>query len=191
MSSACIRLSIRATPHRFLCVEEFGKDAQLLRSWLQHVAVFSSYFYLLLGQRVPQDWAAQSLFFLLCLLTTRTSWMVNSVADLQFMNRCVLQVSALLEELGMVVTPDKSAIIVGWRGHAARQWIHTHLRRVQDREVLDLGLHGKPLLIPKVTQMTYLGVIMSYGPGEKQTRSPRLEVAALTRQQLQKKPSLV
>ena len=147
-------------------------------------AVFSSYFYRLLCQRVPASWAAQ--FITLFADDSHLSWEVRSVADLQFMHRCVLQVFSLLEELGMRVNPEKSAIVVGLRGHAGRQWVRKHLRRVQGREVLDLGLPGKPLLIPKVQQMTYLGVVVSYGSFEKQTLAHRLKVAAMNRQRLQK-----
>ena len=86
----------------------------------------------------------------------------------------------------MRVNPDKSAIVIGLRGHAGRQWVRKHLRRVQGREVLDLGIPGKPLLIPKVQQMTYLGVVVSYGSFEKQTLAHRLKVAAMNRQRLQK-----
>ena len=94
------------------------------------------------------------------------AWLVHSIQDLVFMNQCVQQAFKLFAELGMTVNPDKSAIIVGLRGHAGRQRIRKQQRRSQGRDVLDLGGTGKPLLIPVVTQMTYLGVVVSYGQFE-------------------------
>ena len=147
-------------------------------------AVFSSYYYHLLCQRVLASWASR--FVTLFADDSHLAWRIQSISDLQFMNRCVVQAFKLFQELGMVVNPEKSAIIVGLRGHAGRQWIRKRQRRSQGRAVLDLGSPGAPLLIPKVSEMTYLGVVVSYGSFEKQTLAHRLKVAAMSRQRLQK-----
>ncbi len=138
-------------------------------------ALFSCLIYDTLAERTNPEWAARA--HTLFADDTHIAWTTTSVRDLQFVMTCIQHTFQVFRDFGMRVHPEKSQIIVKVRGSAAIRWVRNHQHRTATGWVLDLGSPHAPLRIPRVTQMVYLGVVVSYGSFERQSCAYRIKAA--------------
>ena len=134
--------------------------------------------------RVPPEWVENCMT---CFADdTHLAWCVSRSEDLSEACRTVREVFKLFRECGMVVNADKSSAVVQLRGSVAKRWLkaHTVIRRGQ--KGLNFGLPGDPLVVPIVSQITYLGIQASYGSFEVQTFKFRQQPASANRARLAK-----
>ena len=117
---------------------------------------------------------------------THLAWCVNRSEDLSEVCRTVREVFKLFRECGMVVNADKSSAVIQLRGSVAKRWLKANAVIRRGVKGLNFGLPGDPLVVPVVTQLTYLGIQASYGSFEVQTFKFRQQAASANRARLAK-----
>ena len=113
-------------------------------------------------------------------------WVIQSESDLHRMCVQIQVLFDLLHEVGMSVNVLKSGLLIKLRGPAAKRWLRGHVRRTAEGEVISVGTPGRPVELPRQTDLTYLGIKLSYGNFELQSCLHRLRAARLVRQRLVK-----
>ncbi|CAE7254612.1 unnamed protein product, partial [Symbiodinium microadriaticum] len=113
-------------------------------------------------------------------------WVIQSESDLHQMCVQIQVLFDLLHEVGMSVNVLKSGLLIKLRGPAAKRWLRGHVRRTAEGEVISVGTPGRPVELPRQTDLTYLGIKLSYGNFELQSCLHRLRAARLVRQRLVK-----
>ncbi|CAE7247725.1 unnamed protein product [Symbiodinium sp. CCMP2592] len=113
-------------------------------------------------------------------------WVFRTEAELHSIRLEVLNIFRVLRELGMQANPDKSIFIIGARGQQARKWVKRWVRKDPDgRKQFHFG-GAKHDRVPVASQLTYLGVVLSYQNFELATAHHRIGVAAGHRDRLRR-----
>ncbi|CAE7391527.1 unnamed protein product [Symbiodinium sp. CCMP2592] len=113
-------------------------------------------------------------------------WVFRTEAELHSIRLEVLNIFRILRELGMQANPDKSTFIIGARGQQARKWVKRWVRKDSDgRKQFHFG-GAKQDRVPVASQLTYLGVVLSYRNFELATANHRIGVAAGHRDRLRR-----
>ena len=60
----------------------------------------------------------------------------------------------------------KSGLLLRLQGPAAKAWLRKHVRKTKTGDVVNVGIPGNPIEIPRVDVLTYLGIQLSYGSFE-------------------------
>ena len=144
--------------------------------------VFSTYLRRQLTLQLPADWVHPHLT--LFADDTHASFVTNSIEDLKFAFRAIQTITIFevySRRRGMKVNPSKSGIVLGVRGHTARDFLCTHVQGTDDKCCLAVGIGSSELRIPVKPCMTYLGICVSYGNFEPETLDHRLRAAQATR----------
>ena len=137
-----------------------------------------------LKHRVPPTWVEQCMT---CFADdTHLAWCVDKPSDLQEVCRTVREVFRLFRECNMVVNADKSSVVIGLRGSVAKRWQKAHTVFQKGVKGLNFGTPAEPLVVPIVSQLTYLGIQASYGQFEMQTFQFRQQAASANRARLAK-----
>ena len=115
------------------------------------------------------------------------AWEFNCEVDLQWFVHCIQATFQILEDFGMLVNAHKSSLLIALRGHAGKQWLRARTVIHDSKPHLDLSkLAGRPLKLPIVQKITYLGIILSFGKFERDSVSHRVAQADSQRFRLQK-----
>ena len=115
------------------------------------------------------------------------AWEFNCEADLQWFVHCIKTTFQILEDFGMLVNAHKSSLLIALRGHTGKQWLRTRTVIHDFKPHLDISkLAGRPLKLPIVQKITYLGIILSFGKFERDSVSHRVAQADSQRFRLQK-----
>lgn len=115
------------------------------------------------------------------------AWDFNCEADLQWFVHCVTATFQVLENFGMLVNAHKSSLLIALRGHAGKQWLRARTVVHDSKPQLDLSkLAGRPLKLPIVQKITYLGIILSFGKFERDSVLHRVAQADGQHVRLQK-----
>ncbi|CAE7280327.1 jockey\pol [Symbiodinium sp. CCMP2592] len=113
-------------------------------------------------------------------------WVFRTEAELHSIRLEVLNIFRILRELGMQANPDKSTFIIGARGQQARKWVKRWVRKDSEgRKQFHFG-GAKQDRVPVASQLTYLGVVLSYRNFELATANHRIGVAAGHRDRLRR-----
>ena len=96
-------------------------------------------------------------------------WTLAKVGDLNEMQRHAVKAFALFKQVGMIVNPEKSTIVIAVRGRAGQQWIKAHTINSKQQKFLNLGSMKEPIRVLTQSSTKYLGVLMSYGAFALQT----------------------
>eukprot|EP00435_Cladocopium_sp_Y103_P031115 s475_g7.t2 len=91
----------------------------------------------------------------------------------------------LLNTMGMTISPSKSAALFALSGTSYKRVRHTLMQRRDNQEWLKICTGSTEMLIPVVTQTTYLGAVMSYQRLEDLTMRHRVQLARSTFSRLQ------
>ena len=145
-------------------------------------AIFTGWLYDELCSRVGQEWADE--FITLYADDSLLQWIINSPADLDHMCRCIRATFDLLTATGMQVNAAKSQLIIQLQGATGKRWLKAHLHRAKEGFTVSVGTPSHPILLPRVTHFTYLGVVASLGGFEMQTCKHRLRAGAQVRHRL-------
>ena len=129
-----------------------------------------------------QEWADE--FITLYADDSLLQWIINSPADLDHMCRCIRATFDLLTATGMQVNAAKSQLIIQLQGATGKRWLRAHLHRAKEGFTVSVGTPSHPILLPRVTHFTYLGVVASLGGFEMQTCKHRLRAGAQVRHRL-------
>ena len=115
------------------------------------------------------------------------AWEFDCEADLQWFAHCVTATFQILEDFGMLVNAHKSSLLIALRGHAGKQWLRARTVIHDSKPHLDLSkLAGRPLKLPIVQKITYLGIILSFSKFERDSVLHRVAQADGQRFRLQK-----
>jgi len=147
-------------------------------------SLFTALFWRQLAQCTTPEWADSCVTMFAD--DKHMFWSVESVADLNFVCRCIQQTFRLLQSFGMQVNSSKSKLVIALRGSAGKRWQRKHLVKTTTGPALEVGTPHSPLQIPVVHSMVYLGVVASYGSYELQTLQHRQQAAAQNRHRLLK-----
>ena len=91
----------------------------------------------------------------------------------------------ILARLGLQVQHKKTQLIVAYKGRQARQWWKANTATTSEgRFLLIPQSQGKALRLPIVSQLTYLGIVLSYTDAAAATVEHRLQVAEAQRARL-------
>ena len=137
-----------------------------------------------IAQIVGGDWITSS--FTLFADDSHASWLLHTLDDSHFMLRCVQAIFLVFSRHGMVVNPGKSELVYTCAVPAIKRLLHQRKVTQRGTEYVDLGSIGSPLLIKLCSQLTYLGVIVSYTDFELATARFRCSEAETVRQRLRK-----
>ena len=147
-------------------------------------SAFTACYLRLLEARTSKQWVSSNAT--LFADDSRLAWEIESVNDLDQMQKMVQTTFALFAELGMKVNPEKSTLILGLRGRSLRKWVKQRLFPRQKTRFVNLGTPTEPLQIPVQDKMVYLGVVVSYQQFELQTLQRRMRVATMQKHRLVK-----
>ncbi|CAE7647749.1 unnamed protein product [Symbiodinium sp. CCMP2592] len=114
-------------------------------------------------------------------------WVFHRVQDLEHMVSTIEQCFRILAQLGLQVQHRKMQLIVAYKGRQAKQWWRAHTASTSEGRSLLIPQPGrKALRLPIVTQLTYLGIVLSYVDATTATVEHRLQVAEAQRARLLK-----
>ena len=147
-------------------------------------AVYSIYLSSEIAQVVGGEWIDSS--FTLFADDSHASWLLRNIADAHYMLRCVQAIFQVFSRHGMVVSPGKSELVYTCALPAVKRLLQQRRVQLQGAVFVDLGTIGSPLLIKLCSQLTYLGVIVSYTDFELATAKFRCSEAETVRQRLRK-----
>ena len=147
-------------------------------------AVYSIYLSSEIAQVVGGEWIDSS--FTLFADDSHASWLLRNIADAHYMLRCVQAIFQAFSRHGMVVNPGKSELVYTCALPAVKRLLQQRRVQLQGTVFVDLGTIGSPLLIKLCSQLTYLGVIVSYTDFELATAKFRCSEAETVRQRLRK-----
>ncbi|CAE7249315.1 unnamed protein product [Symbiodinium sp. CCMP2592] len=163
------------------CADDLAQGCTLAPLlWL----VFSAYMTSRIALQLPAEWVQEHLT--LYADDTHASFDTDSIADIKFAFRAIQIIFEVYKSHGMKVNPNKSGIVLGVRGHAAREFLQQHIQGKDEDSCLVLGIGPSTLKIPIKKSMLYLGVCVSYGNFELETLEHRLKAAQATRCRLAK-----
>ena len=128
------------------------------------------------GGGVSKEWATE--FITLFADDFLLQWSLTQAEDLVHMCRCVRATFDLLQDAGMTVNASKSKFIIQVQGGQAKRWLKQHLVRTADGAAISLGTPNRPLILPRVKSLAYLGVEASRGNFEMQTCRSRIKAGA-------------
>ncbi|CAE7712927.1 unnamed protein product [Symbiodinium sp. CCMP2592] len=111
-------------------------------------------------------------------------WEIQSLSDLSVMCKQIRVLFDILQESGMSINVLKSGLLLRLQGSVAKAWLRQHSRTTTTGVVINVGIPGRPIEIPRQDVLTYLGVQLSYGSFEMQTCLFRLRAAQQVRQRL-------
>ena len=138
-----------------------------------------------IGEATDSHWMRQMMTFFADDILEK--WEFREMGDLDWFLRCIGCAFQILEEFGMTVNASKSSLLIQLRGHAGRRWLKARTRAVDGRPHLVAKTpQGLIKTIPMVSQITYLGVILSFGNFERATIKHRIKCAENQRRRLQK-----
>ncbi|CAE7790768.1 unnamed protein product [Symbiodinium sp. CCMP2592] len=114
-------------------------------------------------------------------------WIFHGVQDLEHMLGTIAHCFRILAQLGLQVQHRKTQLIVAYKGRQAKQWWRAHTASTSEGRFLLIPQPGhKALRLPIVTQLTYLGIVLSYTDATTATVEHRLQVAEAQRARLLK-----
>ena len=145
-------------------------------------AIFTGWIYDLLVARTDEQWAKD--FVTIFADDWLLQFLIRSTRDLAKLGPYVRAAFDVLSEVGMTVNPSKSKIVLRVIGSQAKAWLKQHVRRSDKGPVVSLGLPHKPLHLPRVTSITYLGVEASLTSFEMQTCRLRLKMCMAVKHRL-------
>ena len=146
-------------------------------------ALLTCLIYDVVAERTSTAWAAAAMT--LFADDTHLAWDIRTTQDLSFFLHSVRVTFAVFAEFGLTINPEKSQLVVRLRGSAAAP-SRKHKDVGPAGSVLNVGTPHKPIRIPLVPRMTYLGIVASYGPYEMQTCLHRQKAALANRQRVAK-----
>ena len=107
--------------------------------------------------------------------------------DLRHMLGTIDACFRILARLGLQVQHKKTQLIVAYKGRQAHQWWKANTATTSEgRFLLIPQPQSKALRLPIVSQLTYLGVVLSYADATTATVEHRLQVAEAQRARLLK-----
>ena len=120
-----------------------------------------------IAQIVGEAWIDTS--FTLFADDSHACWTLCSSDDSHFMLRCVQAIFTTFTKHGMIVNPSKSELVYTCAVPGVKRLLQHRKVVLQCTEYVDLGRIGAPLLVKLCSQLTYLGVIVSYADFETAT----------------------
>ena len=145
-------------------------------------ALFSVYLLHCIEGKLQSEWPRQAMT--LYADDTHCAWELNTLDDLQFLQRSALAIFEVYREHGMVVNESKSAFIIRLGGTHGAKWLKEHLRIIDGKKVIQLSHGLRNITVPVVKQVKYLGVMVSYFDFEMASVRYRLQAAGVARQRL-------
>ena len=109
-----------------------------------------------------------------CLLTFE-SWEISNRSDLDKALRLIGRTITILQSLGPQVQYRKTQIMLSLQSRLARKWLSSYT--TERKHGTHLNIPG-PNEVPVVTEIKYLGVVLSYGDFEMATLKYRIGCAA-------------
>ena len=114
-------------------------------------------------------------------------WVFACTQDLRHMLGTIDACFRILARVGLQVQHKKTQLIVAYKGRQAHQWWKANTATTSEgRFLLIPQPHSKALRLPIVSQLTYLGVILSYVDAATATVEHRLQIAEVQRARLLK-----
>ena len=147
-------------------------------------AVYSIFLSTEIAQVVGSEWLGAS--FTLFADDSRASWKLSNLGDAHYMLSCVQAIFEVFTRHGMVVNPGKSELVYTCAIPAVKRLFQQRRHTRDGASYVDLGTIGSPLPIKVCSQLTYLGVIVSYADFELATAKFRCSEAGTVRQRLRK-----
>ncbi|CAE7941314.1 Pol, partial [Symbiodinium necroappetens] len=114
-------------------------------------------------------------------------WEYTSTQELERMISAIQECFRVLERLGLQVQRRKTQLLVAHKGRVAHRWWQMHTASSSEGRFLRIPQpNQKDLRLPVVTQLTYLGIVLSYKDAATATVEHRLQVAEAQRARLLK-----
>ena len=114
-------------------------------------------------------------------------WEYASISELDCMITAIQECFRILARLGLQVQHRKTQLLVAHQGRLAHRWWQMHTASTSEGRFLRIPqTNQKDLRLPIVTQLTYLGIVLSYKDATTATVEHRLQVAETQRARLLK-----
>ena len=114
-------------------------------------------------------------------------WEYTSLVELEHMISTIQNCFRVLASLGLQVQHRKTQLIVAHTGRQAHRWWRMHTASTSEGRFLRVPQpNQQDLRLPIVTQLTYLGIVLSYRDAAAATVEHRLQVAEAQRARLLK-----